>query len=615
METLFGLLFQLTTLFSGGIKGTQDWNINANWIKTADYYVFTASSKKILNECSDERLNLQLPQVVHGVHELLVDGKLVFSSGDNTFQKSTPFYFHPKVSCKLLKGNTLEWRVTTYSKFFTRFRYMPYATNIPAESKFFDIQLNLLCFSSLVFIVLFSLVCFFGKVAKLRLLATTFGGACLSIYSLMTVNNEVSIDLTMLIAHKLADIALSAGMIAYIFSFYLSGLIGKKLFVLNLITFSFCAIIIFFGINGDIVQLGTTLQMPITFISLLTIAKNLAVKSYKSQFSASSLLESISIYAFIICGTNDMLHIFGIINSYMIMPVGATLGVFLLAASVNQDIEKTYQERDDLVNNLQSKVDEQTRHLTTALDQVQKSQADLVQSARLASLGTLSAGIAHEINNAINYVNGAVIPLERKVMKSIPEADRVITQKLFAAIKEGTHLTVEIVRSLRNFTGLNQAKVKDVSLLETLTSVLTILKSKLSHIVIHTDISDKLVLNCYQVGLNQIFMNLISNAIDVLPAANGKISIAAKEIDGDIVEIRMTDNGHGMTNEIKERIFDPFFTTKEVGKGTGLGLHIVKKEIERHFGNIKVQSEINVGTTFIIQIPKNIEASKISEAA
>jgi signal transduction histidine kinase len=327
----------------------------------------------------------------------------------------------------------------------------------------------------------------------------------------------------------------------------------------------------------------------------------------------SSLFRISSVLSFIVFGANDLFNVLGFTSGYMLLSFGALFGIFFLATSVNQDIEKTYSERDDLVANLQLKVNEQTSHLSEALMQVKKSQADLIQSARLASLGTLSAGIAHEINNAINFVNGAVIPLERKVTKHIPAEDKVIVDKLFEAIKQGTNLTVEIVRSLRNFTGLNQAKVKDVQIQGVVESIVTILKSKLKAIKVTLNIEAGLTMNCYQVGLNQIFMNIFSNAIDVLPAEGGEIAVSAVT-QGDFVQIKISDNGSGMPPEVKDRIFDPFFTTKEVGKGTGLGLHIVLKEVEKHNGTISVSSEKGRGTEFCITLPRVLAISQ-GEAA
>ena len=131
--------------------------------------------------------------------------------------------------------------------------------------------------------------------------------------------------------------------------------------------------------------------------------------------------------------------------------------------------------------------------------------------------------------------------------------------------------------------------------------------------MVEADISEGLHLTCYQVGLNQIFMNIISNAIDVLPQVGGKIRIVAIE-QGEEVKIIISDNGSGMSSVTKSKIFDPFFTTKDVGKGTGLGLHIVIKEVEKHSGRIQVESEIGKGTSFIIYLPKVIESQHIEAA-
>ncbi len=288
-----------------------------------------------------------------------------------------------------------------------------------------------------------------------------------------------------------------------------------------------------------------------------------------------------------------------------------------MAIAVNQDIEKTYSERNDLVKNLEMKVKQQTEHLTLALEQVKKSQAELVQSARLASLGTLSAGIAHEINNSINYVNGAIIPLERRITKFIPDSEVEIVAKLFGAIKEGTSLTVEIIRSLRNFTGLNQSKIKEVTIKSMVDSVRTILKSRLSAsaVELKIDIDLNLTIECHQVGINQVFMNLISNSIDAVKESSGVINVSAKELTSGMIRIEVGDNGTGIPKEVRERIFDPFFTTKDVGKGTGLGLHIVQKEIERHKGTIRIESEVGQGTKFVIELPKRSEIQLFTEAA
>ncbi|MBC7420084.1 MAG: hypothetical protein H7328_05095 [Bdellovibrio sp.] len=592
------------------------WKIETQWIRQDNGWILEATTTKVSELCKNNDDVLVLPQVIHGIHKVFSDGKLVYESGDDSFQKTSSFYNRGSVSCKYLaKAETLSWSVKTYSHYFARVNEMPHITSANSGFYFIDVILNLMSAGSLFILSLFSLFIFKGRVSNHYIVSLAIGSITLGIYAALTSANYLGIKTEMLTVHKIADVCAWVGSFCYVYFFRKFNFLGKIEYYSFVISFILAEIIIIFGTSADVVQMGSTLPMPFAFICLISLLAHSIYNGFKAGFDKHNVLGIISLISFVTAGCNDLLHLMGIIDSYMLMPIGSVAGVFFLAAAVNQDIEKTYIQRDDLVDNLKQKVAEQTQHLSDALEQLKKSQVDLVQSARLASLGTLSAGIAHEINNAINYVNGAVIPLERKVMKSIPESDRVITEKLFAAIKEGTHLTVEIVRSLRNFTGLNQAKVKDVNLKETITSVLTILKSKLSRTEVELNIEDDLVLNCYQVGMNQIFMNLVSNAIDVLPEVGGKISICAKFIENDEIELRVSDNGSGMPPEVKNRIFDAFYTTKGVGKGTGLGLHIVQKEVERHAGKIYVESEVNKGTTFIIRIPKNLETNTIEEAA
>lgn len=618
MQSLFVSLILLLSSMFGIEKIPEDtgiWSINSKWVKQNQTWVLQASTSRINEICADGDA-IVLPQVIHGIHRVYSDDNLVFQSGDPTFERTSAFYERGIVNCKYLSSaKTVTWSVTAYSQYFARIKKMPIATGYNNSFLFLDVILNFASASALIVLALFSLFIFRGRVANKFIISLAFGATAFAAYSILSCGNYWGLNLSMLTVHKLADIFVWLGSLAYFYFFRKFNYLGNIEFSIFCAAFFIGEVIIVTGTTGDVVQLGTTIPIPFAFICLASFLFHSLHFGIKNGFNKNNIFGIVSLFSLAFAATNDLLHILGVIDTNMYMPVGSVFGVFFLAAAANADIEKTYHERDDLVSNLQNKVNEQTKHLTGALEQVKNAQAELVHSARLASLGTLSAGIAHEINNAINFVNGAVIPLERKVMKSIPESDRVITEKLFAAIKEGTHLTVEIVRSLRNFTGLNQAKVKDVNIKETVTSVITILKSKLTHINLEINIRADLTLNCYQVGLNQIFMNLITNAVDVMPTQNGRIEVNASEETGDFIVISISDNGSGMSDEIKNRIFDPFFTTKDVGKGTGLGLHIVQKEVERHSGSIAVMSELNKGTTFTIKLPKNVEPKEIKDAA
>ena len=217
-------------------------------------------------------------------------------------------------------------------------------------------------------------------------------------------------------------------------------------------------------------------------------------------------------------------------------------------------------------------------------------------------MGTLAAGIAHEINNSLNYVSGAIKPIE-KILRNIDLGEsKVKIEALFNAASEGLSLTFSIIKSLKNYTGLNQAKFNDVSVYETLKSVEKLIHSNLRQVELKIEVPQELRIFGNVVGLNQIFMNLIGNAVD---AMEGKGSITIRSVEtSDLTVILITDTGKGIEDGVMERIFEPFFTTKDVGKGTGLGLHIVMTEVKRHHGNISVESAPDKGTTFRLEFPR-----------
>ncbi|HKR05145.1 MAG TPA: tetratricopeptide repeat protein [Bacteroidia bacterium] len=277
--------------------------------------------------------------------------------------------------------------------------------------------------------------------------------------------------------------------------------------------------------------------------------------------------------------------------------------------------------------------------LREALEQLKKAQSQLVQSEKMASLGQLTAGVAHEINNPINFVSSNINPLKRdideimtllekyseldqknypgkltEIMKIKDQIDLGYTVKeiksLLSGIEEGSKRTAEIVKGLRNFSRLDEEDMKKANINEGISSTLVLLKSKLKHenIEVINSFGDLPEIDCYPGQLNQVFMNILSNAIDSIvetkTAHTKKKNIfIATSNEMDRIKISIRDTGKGMSEEVKQKIFDPFFTTKDVGKGTGLGLSISYGIIEKHKGTIKVRSDEQKGTEFIITLP------------
>lgn len=274
--------------------------------------------------------------------------------------------------------------------------------------------------------------------------------------------------------------------------------------------------------------------------------------------------------------------------------------------------------------------------LQKALNQLDKVQTNLEQSEKMSSLGILTAGVAHEINNPVNFIQGGVYILEDyleplilllkqygkfdqilspeetlslreeiKEMKEVMEFDDAINflNDGVESIRKGAERTIEIIRVLRNFSRADESLSSGIDLHEGLDSTLMLLQNKLKNrIEVFKDYAAYFPsIECNSGQINQVFMNILSNAEQAIQE-EGEIRIKTS-FDQKQVVIRITDSGSGMSEETKQRIFEPFYTTKKIGVGTGLGLSISHSIIEKHGGRIEVSSEIGIGTVFTIILP------------
>ena len=294
------------------------------------------------------------------------------------------------------------------------------------------------------------------------------------------------------------------------------------------------------------------------------------------------------------------------------------------------------------------KIESKNRELEKLLQELQQTQLQLVQTEKMSSLGRLVAGVAHEINNPVSFISGNVeyatlyfqdlfnlIRLYQteyssptlKIEAAIKDIDlNFISQdlpKLLNSMKIGSERLHEIVLSLRNFSRLDESKVKEVDIHTGIESTLMILEHRLKaqlsrpEITVTKDYSNLPLIECYAGQLNQVFMNILSNAIDALEDSIRvgqlkerlpMISIKTVQVDTEWITIQIADNGPGIKPNLQARLFDPFFTTKPVGKGTGLGLSISYQIIyEKHGGHLLCSSEEGEGTEFIIKLPITIK--------
>jgi signal transduction histidine kinase len=299
-----------------------------------------------------------------------------------------------------------------------------------------------------------------------------------------------------------------------------------------------------------------------------------------------------------------------------------------------------------LTRTLEQQVQDRTMQLSAALENLQHSQLQIIQSEKMSALGNLVAGVAHEINNPIGCIVGNVKHVETSIAdlfgiialyqakypKPGPEIEdklesvdidylREDLPKLVQAMRNGGDRITSISKSLRTFSRSDSGQQQTFDLHEGIDSTVLILRHRLKanehrpEITVTNDYGDLPKVKCFPGQLNQVFMNILANAIDVFDEAaqtlpfsevpRQEITIATRWLEHQ-VRISIRDNGAGMGEAVKARIFDHLFTTKSVGKGTGLGLAIVQQIIvEKHCGAIKVLSELGQGTEFIIKLPQD----------
>lgn len=439
--------------------------------------------------------------------------------------------------------------------------------------------------------------------------------------------------------------------------------LGDKILKVIFLFYTLCFVL---SITNQYYLAQNLVQLTASLGSLLTIyiAYNIGKQGYRPAyyFLVAWTIFLLSVVVFVlknfnILPYNDM--------TYYSLQVGSALEVTLLsfaladkiniyrkekeesqleALRISQENEKIIREQNIM---LEVKVEERThelnqsnKDLSSALEELKNAQTQLVDAEKMASLGQLTAGIAHEINNPINFVSSNIRPLRRDIediQALIAKYEEIISSNnlgeqfsdvvkfkkeldydylkheidvLLKGMADGAGRTVEIVKGLKSFSRLDESDLKYANVNEGIESTLIILSSTFrGKINIVKELAQIPEIECYAGKLNQVFMNIINNAAQAVLSAHinddeGKVIIRTQKNNNNI-SVHIIDNGTGMTEDVRSKIFDPFFTTKKAGEGTGLGLSIVYSIIELHKGTIEVESTLGIGTEFIITLPLN----------
>ncbi|SDZ87861.1 sensor histidine kinase [Pedobacter hartonius] len=438
-----------------------------------------------------------------------------------------------------------------------------------------------------------------------------------------------------------------------------------KLDKIAYILYAVYAVVMVLTFNGNFYISYQILQAFAGIVSLymLTIAITIAGTGYRpAKFFLIAWMPLIAGIIIWILKDYNVLS-YNVFTNYSIT-FGSALEVILLSFALADKINifkaekersqeetlRALQENERIIREqnvvLELKVKERTlelsesnRELGKTLEDLKQAQSQLVESEKMASLGQLTAGIAHEINNPINFVTANVKPLKRDIemmfdafafIENIGLSDASPAEKqnqitaykeeqdfdyliveindLLNGIKEGAGRTAEIVKGLKIFSRLDEDDLKLADLNEGLDSTLVITNNLLNNnIKIVREYGEIPPIECYAGKLNQVFLNIISNGVYAVhkhygEEVGGEIVITTS-YDEEFVYIRIKDNGIGMDEKTQKKIFEPFFTTKDVGEGTGLGMSIAYNTIKKHNGQIHFNSIPGEGTTFTLKLP------------
>ncbi len=429
---------------------------------------------------------------------------------------------------------------------------------------------------------------------------------------------------------------------------------AHKMFITVIMVYVVTGILFLFGyklLAYNFIQLGGLLSAIVFLFSCISlIRKNVqAAKIYLAAWFF--LMLGLVVYS---------LRDFGILEATVLVnmtfPLGVAIETVLLSLALGNNINilrkekevandrvlKEVKKNEELVRNqnidLELRVKNRTAELETALEELKAAQSQLVQSEKMASLGVLTAGIAHEINNPINFVSANVVPLREDIevlslllteyknlnpqnveqelarilkLEEEHELDYILeeTQLLINGIEEGAKRTHTIVDGLKTFSRGDAGNNSAANINSGILGTLSVLKSKLKHINLVKNLSEDIPLIECQIGkLNQVFLNLLNNALDALEEKNGPNSkesnlTITSYVKNKHVFIEFKDDAKGISKENQENIFEPFFTTKDIGKGTGLGLAISFGIIEEHNGELYLHPIPEKGSTFVVKLP------------
>ena len=593
------------------------WQIEKSWEKTDQgYYLLRASNPDIIKECKNNPTHyIKFPSIIHSYSKPYIKNFIIGSNSSSSFKNIRGFYgslVMPCISFKEVPINAvLNWEAVSYTRYFSRFHHFPKTTPHFPKSNFFNETLNITGAAIVLILCVLYIVLFRGKISNAKLLSLISSNFFIALYFICNTAELYGLSISMLTAHKIADLGLWIGFAFFINFLYLENLILRWMNICYTAIVSVAVMIIITASNGDVVQLGTSLPFLFTMIfssyAIFKLIKKGKLKSKKELIQLLAIIISTATYF------NDLFVVLGVIDSSLFLPIGISSSYTFILISVNESITKTYQERDQLKA--------LTKELELANINLKKTQDQLIKSEKMAAMGRAVARIAHELNTPIYIARSSAQNIQsqlNKAMQLFKEDEKYVNnlakiqdyrkniEKMMRGLMSSISRAATLVRDFKEIsTDQVNIRKKEFKLLSYIRTSLNSMQDFIEKRNLDIRLSGDDVLIYSNPGLfYQIIQNLITNSIKYAYNNGGKIDIEVKALDKKIV-IVFSDYGKGIKKDFLNKIFDPFFTTAGGKGGSGLGLNIVYKIVTNTLdGNIICKSQENEGATFEISIAK-----------
>lgn len=588
MDSLFFIV--TATIFVPLDTTDLQWKYQS-WEQVGQYYEFSATSEFVFEKCRQNPTSvIQLPRVIEAEHTVSTGtAKTIF----NSFENVESHYALYSIPCADIQTGSFIWKVRTYSSAYAFFHHFPAIQSQPSSNFFSESAIEFVA-GILTFLAIFIAGLFYGTSTASVYLLLPIGAFLFSIHFFSESPYLLFKGFHINFTHRLSEITAWSGSAVIIETLRRRGLLNTTLCYFQYFTVVISIFFSLFSSNKEVIAFSAMFPYSFTMILFVWATISLALQLFRSLTKATSrntpfFWQLLSVSILPVTVINDILLLSGAFEGHVLLPFGILAVVLSIAFAENDEIRQTYKQRDYLVKNLEIEVEKRTKELD-------QSRLALVQQEKMALLGSISTGIAHEFNNSLNIISVGMRAIKIAAVKGS-------TEKIIAkadAIIDTCNLAADIVKSIK-FSKKIKNENKEVRPFQLLTTIFQLLKGETLE---DFEIINSVPKDFYFISNESIvyssLLNLVQNAIDASEATEQKKITISMIDEKQTISFDISDFGIGVEKENQERIFEEF-TTKEAG--LGIGLKFIKENLQAIEATVGLVSTKNP-TTFRLTFRK-----------